>query len=36
MTLTCGFVWGGFLVLLGYAIHREKEKRANDLKTTSN
>ena len=29
MVLTCGFVWGGFLVLLGYGIRREKEKQAS-------
>ncbi|MEE9133855.1 MAG: MetS family NSS transporter small subunit [Gemmatimonadota bacterium] len=26
MILTCGFVWGGFALLLTYAIQREKEK----------
>ena len=28
MVLICGFVWGGFLLLLGYAIKREREKAA--------
>jgi hypothetical protein len=26
MALTCGFIWGGFLVLLTYGIRKEKEK----------
>jgi hypothetical protein len=26
MLLTCGFVWGGFLLLLSYAIRMEREK----------
>jgi hypothetical protein len=26
MVLTCGFVWGGFVVLLAYGIRREREK----------
>jgi hypothetical protein len=26
MVLTCGFVWGSFVLLLGYAIRREREK----------
>jgi hypothetical protein len=26
MALTCGFVWGGFLVLLTFGIRKEREK----------
>jgi hypothetical protein len=26
MALTCGFVWGGFLLLLTYGIRKEREK----------
>jgi hypothetical protein len=26
MVLTCGFVWGGFLLLLNRAIRKEREK----------
>jgi hypothetical protein len=26
MMLICGFVWGGFSLLLSYAIRKEKEK----------
>lgn len=29
MIATCGFVWGGFVVLLSYAIRREREKQNN-------
>ncbi|UCF20089.1 MAG: methionine/alanine import family NSS transporter small subunit [Gemmatimonadota bacterium] len=28
MLLTCGFIWGGFLILLAYAIRRERDKSA--------
>jgi hypothetical protein len=28
MVLICGFVWGGFALLLSYAIRREREKSA--------
>ncbi|UCC71198.1 MAG: MetS family NSS transporter small subunit [Gemmatimonadota bacterium] len=26
LVLTCGFVWGGFLLLLTYGIRKEREK----------
>jgi hypothetical protein len=26
MLLTCGFIWGGFLLLLLYGIRRERQK----------
>ncbi len=26
MVLTCGFIWGGFLVLLTHGIRKEREK----------
>ncbi|UCC81721.1 MAG: MetS family NSS transporter small subunit [Gemmatimonadota bacterium] len=26
MALTCGFIWGGFLVLLTYGIRKERQK----------
>jgi hypothetical protein len=26
MALTCGFIWGGFLVLLTLGIRKEREK----------
>lgn len=26
MALICGFIWGGFLVLLTYGIRKEREK----------
>lgn len=27
MVLVCGFVWGGFALLLAWAVRREGEKR---------
>jgi len=27
MVLVCGFVWGGFILLLGRAVRREGRKR---------
>jgi hypothetical protein len=30
MTLTCGFIWGGFLVLLTWGIRKEREKAGED------
>lgn len=29
MVLTCGFVWGGFLLLLTHAVRSERQKAEN-------
>jgi hypothetical protein len=34
MALTCGFVWGGFLLFLVYGIKREKAKAARRESTS--
>jgi hypothetical protein len=31
MIVTCGFVWGGFVLLLSYAIRREREKKGTGV-----
>jgi hypothetical protein len=32
MLLTCGFVWGGFVLLLSYAIRSERKKTGLETK----